>query len=73
MGYGIVMALIDNMKKKPVSKKTSVSDKNKLEQDELIVILNLIKQSTFQGADVEKVYNTVLKVQNQLKDVSDKS
>lgn len=70
------MGLVDNMKKKPVAKKapaSSSSDKNKLESDELIVILNLIRESTFQGKDVEKVYKTVLKVQNQLKDVSDQS
>ena len=67
------MALIDNMKKKSTPKKGSASDVNKLDSEELIVILNMIRQSTFQGADIERVYNTVLKLQNQLKDVSDQS
>ena len=68
------MALIDNIgKKKPSTKKVTVSEANKLDSEELIVILNMIRQATFQGADIERVYNTVLKLQNQLKDVSDQS
>ena len=68
------MALIDNIgKKKPSTKKVTVSEANKLDSEELIVILNMIRQSSFKGADIERVYNTVLKLQNQLKDVSDQS
>ena len=68
------MALIDNIgKKKPSTKKVTVSEANKLDSEELIVILNMIRQSSFKGADIERVYNTVLKLQNQLTDVSDQS
>jgi hypothetical protein len=70
------MGLVENMKKKPAAKKapaSTTSDRNKLDQEELIVILNLVRQSTFKGEDIERVYNTVLKLQNQLKDVSNQS
>jgi len=69
------MALVDNMKKKTPQKKTTAGSlsKNMLDSEELIVILNMIRESTFKGADVERVYNTVLKLQNQLKDVQSQS
>lgn len=69
------MALVDTMKKKTPQKKTTAgsSSKNMLDSEELIVILNMIRESTFKGADVERVYNTVLKLQNQLKDVQSQS
>ena len=42
---------------------------NKLDKVEIGIILTLIKQSTFKGEDLEKVYNMVVKLQNQIKDV----
>ena len=43
--------------------------KSKLDKVEIGIILTLIKQSTFKGEDLEKVYNKVIKLQNQLKNV----
>ena len=43
--------------------------KSKLDEKEISIILTLIKQSTFKGEDLEKVYNMVVKLQNQLKNV----
>ena len=43
--------------------------KNKLDKVEISIILTLIKQSTFKGEDLEKVYNMVVKLQNQLNNV----
>tara|TARA_R110000765_G_scaffold241169_1_gene343587 strand:- start:204 stop:377 length:174 start_codon:yes stop_codon:yes gene_type:complete len=42
---------------------------NKLDKVEIGIILTLIKQSTFKGEDLEKVYNMVVKLQNQIKNV----
>ena len=43
--------------------------KSKLDKVEIGIILTLIKHSTFKGEDLEKVYNMVIKLQNQLKNV----
>jgi hypothetical protein len=40
-------------------------DFNKLEKEELELLINLIKRSSFLGEHVEIVYNIVLKLQNQ--------
>ena len=63
------MGLVDQMKKKPPARKTGGSSSNKLEKQELLIILNMIKESAFQGKDVETIYNIVVKLQNQLKNV----
>tara|TARA_B110000495_G_scaffold82779_1_gene71215 strand:- start:194 stop:367 length:174 start_codon:yes stop_codon:yes gene_type:complete len=42
---------------------------NKLDKVEIGIILTLIKQSTFKGEDLEQVYNMVVKLQNQIKNV----
>jgi len=42
---------------------------NKLDKVEIGIILTLIKQSTFKGEDLEKVYNMVVKLQNQIRNV----
>ena len=42
---------------------------NKLDKVEIGIILTLIKQSTFKGADLEQIYNMVIKLQNQIKNV----
>ena len=42
---------------------------NKLDKVEIGIILTLIKQSTFKGADLEQVYNMVVKLQNQIENV----
>ena len=42
---------------------------SKLDKVEIGIILTLIKQSTFKGEDLEQVYNMVIKLQNQIKNV----
>tara|TARA_B110000285_G_scaffold157202_1_gene175364 strand:- start:379 stop:573 length:195 start_codon:yes stop_codon:yes gene_type:complete len=55
---------------KPPQRQTSVVDlKDKLDNVEIGIILTLIKQSTFKGEDLEIVYNMVIKLQKQLKNV----
>jgi hypothetical protein len=36
-----------------------------LKSEELVYLLHLLKETTFKGQDVEKVYNLILKLQNQ--------
>lgn len=38
---------------------------NNLTKEEIALLLNLVKQSTFQGENIEPLYNLVLKLQNQ--------
>jgi hypothetical protein len=38
---------------------------NNLTKEEIAFLINLIKQSTFQGENIESLYNLVLKLQNQ--------
>jgi hypothetical protein len=52
----------------PVSDKSAVPtsiDPNKLEKEELELLLTLIKRSQFLGEHVEIVYNMTVKIQNQ--------
>jgi len=39
--------------------------KNSLDKQELSIILNLIKETTFKGEDIETMYNLILKLQDQ--------
>jgi hypothetical protein len=41
------------------------SDDNKLSREELELLINLIKRSSFLGEHVEIIYNIVFKLQNQ--------
>lgn len=50
--------------KTPPAKKPS-KDANALTAGEIEVVLKAIKASTFQGEDLEILYNTVIKLQNQ--------
>jgi len=62
------MALRDYVKKKqPVKtppKKVELP-KNSLDKTELSIILNLIKETSFKGEDIETMYNLILKLQDQ--------
>jgi hypothetical protein len=40
-------------------------DENKLSKEELELLINLIKKSSFLGEHIEIIYNLVLKLQNQ--------
>jgi len=45
--------------------KTRVSDINKLNMQELEFLLNILRQSSLVGDQVEMFYNMVVKLQNQ--------
>ena len=48
------------------SKQTEIEfPKNSLDKQELSIILNLIKETSFKGEDVETMYNLILKLQDQ--------
>ena len=40
-------------------------ESNKLTKKELEVLLNMVKNSTFKGTDIEPIYNLVIKLQDQ--------
>lgn len=64
-----VMALIDKIKKTkptPTPKPTpKISLKDNLDPNEITIILNLIKNTSFRGDNIETIYNMILKLQNQ--------
>jgi len=62
------MGLIDKIKQStPVSKfnNPSLSSQSNLDLKEITIILNIIKESKFQGKDLETIYNLVVKLQSQ--------
>jgi hypothetical protein len=62
------MALRDYVKKKQPTKTTPKKielPKNSLDKTELSIILNLIKETSFKGDDIEIMYNLILKLQDQ--------
>jgi len=61
----LVMALNAGNFKMP--EKVGSSDQNSLTLEEIQLILQLIRSSTFKGEHVEIIYNTALKLQNQYK------
>jgi hypothetical protein len=38
---------------------------NQLSKKELEVLLNMVKEGTFKGVDIEPIYNMVIKLQDQ--------
>jgi hypothetical protein len=64
------MALRDFIKDKKITSKKSPQTKiefpkNSLNKQELSIILNLIKETSFKGEDIETLYNLILKLQDQ--------
>lgn len=59
------MGLRDQINKITKSNNPILSSKDSLEGEEIAVILNLIKSSSFNGGDIETIYNLVIKLQNQ--------
>jgi len=51
---------------KPTETKKAVLDMPTLTKDEIIWLMNLIKEGTFKGRDVQTVYETVVKLQLML-------
>jgi len=60
------MALIDIIKKG----KDTPSDTNKLSSQEIQFLLQLLKEASIKGAQVEQFYNLVVKLQNQFTEVT---
>jgi len=71
----IVMGLADRNKKTKQQFETVKKDlktiKSHLDQDEIGIILNLIKESSFKGGDLETIYNLVVKLQDQYLNLED--
>ena len=67
----IVMGFIGNMNIKNQNqefeavKKELKNAKRSLDQSEISIILNLIKENSFKGKDLEIIYNLVIKLQDQ--------
>ena len=51
---------------RPTETKNAVPDMSTLTKDEIIWLMNLIKEGTFKGRDVQTVYVTVVKLQLML-------
>ena len=71
----IVMGLADRNKTTKQQfetvKKDLKTSKSHLDQDEISIILNLIKESSFKGGDLETIYNLVVKLQDQYLNLED--
>mgnify|MGYP001204314207 FL=1 len=61
MGFRASTANIKNPQKSPKP------DKNQLSGEEIEVLIKMVHDSTFQGKDIESLYNLVIKLQNQYK------
>ena len=64
------MGLRDFVNTKPLKEKTFNQTKiefpkNSLDKQELSIILNLVKETSFKGEDIEIMYNLILKLQDQ--------
>ena len=66
--------VIINQPKQEVKQEVMENDKsnlevskmdNKLNQNELEYLLNLLGEATFKGKDIQRVYNLIIKLQNQ--------
>ena len=56
------MGLIDKIRPNPQPQEVP---SNQLSQQEIEVLLSMIKRTTFLGEDLEPLYNLVVKLQNQ--------
>ena len=62
------MAIIDKLKRSNKEIKVnnpSLLSKDSLDQKEITIILNLIKNTSFRGDNIETIYGLILKLQNQ--------
>ena len=62
------MAIIDKLRE--TTKEIKVNNppllsKDSLDQKEITIILNLIKNTSFRGDNIETIYGLILKLQNQ--------
>ena len=62
------MALIDKLRKQAEVIKAEnppLLSKDSLDKKEITIILNLIKNTSFRGDNIETIYGLILKLQNQ--------
>jgi len=62
------MAIIDKLRKTPKEIKINnppLLSKDSLDKKEITIILNLIKNTSFRGDNIETIYGLILKLQNQ--------
>ena len=62
------MAIIDKLRKQNKIKEINnppLLSKDSLDQKEITIILNLIKNTSFRGDNIETMYGLILKLQNQ--------
>lgn len=62
------MAILDKLKKPNKEIKVNnppLLSKDSLDQKEITIILNLIKNTSFRGDNIETMYSLILKLQNQ--------
>lgn len=71
-----VMAIIRNQtvknNKPEVEKKKGLADKSQLNQAEIEFVLSTLRECNFKGSQVVELYNTVLKLQQQHKNIEEK-
>jgi hypothetical protein len=62
------MAIIDKIRKTTTTTKINnppLFSKDSLDQKEITIILELIKNTSFRGDNIETIYGLILKLQNQ--------
>ena len=62
------MAIIDKIRKTTSTTKVNnppLLSKDSLDQKEITIILELIKNTSFRGDNIETIYGLILKLQNQ--------
>ncbi len=70
-----VMAIVRNQtakNTKPEVEKRPKVDKSQLNQAEIEFVLNTLRECNFKGSQVVELYNTVLKLQQQHKNIEEK-
>ena len=65
----LVMGIVQNQNKNNPAQTTSTGQDYSLNKSELEFLLLLVKRSTFIGEQIEDVYNTVYKLQQQYLDI----
>ena len=56
------MSILDRIKPKPILPEINL---NQLSIQEIEILLSMIKRTNFLGEDIERLYNLVVKLQNQ--------
>tara|TARA_B110000977_G_scaffold48348_1_gene65660 strand:+ start:138 stop:350 length:213 start_codon:yes stop_codon:yes gene_type:complete len=64
-----VMGIIDKVRSKNETPKVENTEESKLTQSEIEFVLVTLRESTFKGTQVVDLYNTVLKLQQQHKNL----